>query len=90
MGGWVDGLPVLGSALSTTISTKDMFSVCLVRCIRQGRERRQHLWQGYVPSPGGGGWVGGWVRSRRMEEKEAVRMRCWTLLGGGWVGRPRT
>ena len=27
-----------------------------------------------------GGWVG-WV-----EESEMVRMRCWGLLGGGWVG----
>ena len=28
-----------------------------------------------------GGWVGGWVGW--IEEKEAVRMSCWTLGGGG-------
>ena len=33
----------------------------------------------------GGGWVGGWVDDRKVEEEdEAVRMSCWTW--GGWVG----
>ena len=32
-----------------------------------------------------GRWVGGWVGW--VEEKEAVRMSCWTLEMGGWVGR---
>ena len=33
-----------------------------------------------------GGWAGGWVGYGKVEENEAVRMRCWTLWGGGWVG----
>ena len=32
-----------------------------------------------------GGWVGGWV-GRKVEENEAVGMRCWSLWVGGWVG----
>ena len=31
--------------------------------------------------------VGGWVGDRKIEENEAVRMRCWVLGLGGWVGR---
>ena len=36
-----------------------------------------------------GGWVGGWLSyyiHRKVEENEAVRMRCWTLWVGGWEG----
>ena len=33
-----------------------------------------------------GGWVGGSVVYRMIEEDEAVRMRCWSLWVGGWVG----
>ena len=33
----------------------------------------------------GGGWVGGWVGDRKVEENEAVRMSYWNVYG--WVGR---
>ena len=33
-----------------------------------------------------GGWVGGWVGGGKVEEIEAVRMRCWTCRGWVWVG----
>ena len=33
-----------------------------------------------------GGWVGGWVGDRKVEENEAVRMRCCGFHRGGWVG----
>ena len=33
----------------------------------------------------GSGWVGGWVDGK-VEENEAVRMRCCRLWVGGWVG----
>ena len=33
-----------------------------------------------------GGWVGGWAVGR-IEEAQAVRMRCCGLWMGGWVGR---
>ena len=33
-----------------------------------------------------GGWVGGWVGVEKVEEEEAVRMRCWGLGMGGWMG----
>ena len=32
-----------------------------------------------------GGWVGGWVGDRKVEEDEAVRMN-YCELGVGWVG----
>ena len=31
-------------------------------------------------------WVGGWVGYGKVEENEAVRMRCCGLGEGGWVG----
>ena len=31
------------------------------------------------------GWVGGWVE--KVEEEQAVRMRCCGFWVGGWVGR---
>ena len=34
-----------------------------------------------------GGWVGEWVGYGKVEENEAVEMRCCGLLGGGWLGR---
>ena len=30
--------------------------------------------------------MGGWVVDRKMEEIEAVGLRCWRLWVGGWVG----
>ena len=33
----------------------------------------------------GGGWVGGWV-DRKVEEKQAVGMRCCGFGECGWVG----
>ena len=30
-----------------------------------------------------GGWVGGWVGDGKVEENEAVGVRC---VAGGWVG----
>ena len=32
-----------------------------------------------------GGWVGGWVGW--VEEEQAVRLRCWELGVGRWVGK---
>ena len=33
-----------------------------------------------------GGWVGGgWVGTKKVEENEAVLMRCWSLWVGGWM-----
>ena len=33
-----------------------------------------------------GGWVGGWIEgARKVEEIEAVRMRCCELGVGGWM-----
>ena len=33
-----------------------------------------------------GGWLSYVCTSRKVEENEAVGMRCWTLWVGGWGG----
>ena len=51
-----------------------------------GREDEEGCVCGWVG--GWVGWVGGWLGiHRKVEEKEAVCMRCWMVWVGRWGGR---
>ena len=47
---------------------------------------RLAFWSLWGTVVGEGGWVGGWL-IEKVEEEQAVGMRCCGLRGGGWVGR---